>query len=141
MPGNRSRRSITGRTLHRLCDGKGTADVAGIEAALAAAEAGAETVLIDDQPLLGGALNYARFDSDDARAQEIGRERAAALLGDFPPYCRPRRLGLSLEPWSIENGLLTPTLKAKRAKVLERYADVVENLYRDNSPEQHDATV
>jgi long-chain acyl-CoA synthetase len=77
---------------------------------------------------------------DDARAQEIGRERAAALLGDFPPYCRPRRLGLSLEPWSIENGLLTPTLKAKRAKVLERYADVVENLYRDNSPEQQDAT-
>jgi len=44
---------------------------AGIEAALAAAEAGAETVLIDDQPLLGGALNYARFDSDDARAQEL----------------------------------------------------------------------
>jgi len=45
--------------------------VAGIEAALAAAEAGAETVLIDDQPLLGGALSYARFDADDGRAKEL----------------------------------------------------------------------
>ncbi|MCK5622342.1 MAG: hypothetical protein KAJ11_08640, partial [Alphaproteobacteria bacterium] len=73
--------------------------------------------------------------------QEIVCQRAAALLGDFPPYCRPRRLGLSLEPWSIENGLLTPTLKAKRAKVLERYANIVENLYRDTNTKQQDAAV
>lgn len=44
---------------------------AGIEAALAAAEAGAETILIDDQPMLGGALNYARFDADDKHAQDL----------------------------------------------------------------------
>lgn len=77
----------------------------------------------------------------DERVQEIICQRAAALLGDFPPYCRPRRLGLSLEPWSIENGLLTPTLKAKRAKVLERYANIVENLYRDTNTKQQDAAV
>ena len=77
----------------------------------------------------------------DGRAQELIREQAVAQLRDFPPYCYPRRFGLLLEPWSIENGLLTPTLKAKRAKVLECYADVVENLYRDNNKEQDDAAV
>ena len=54
---------------------------AGIEAALAAAEAGAETLLIDDQPMLGGALNYARFDADAGRTQQLRAsllERVAA---------------------------------------------------------------
>ncbi len=46
---------------------------AGIEAALTAAEAGAETILIDDQPMLGGALNYARLDADAERGQELRR--------------------------------------------------------------------
>ena len=30
-----------------------------------------------------------------------------------------------------ENGLLTPSMKVKRADVLERHADVVEGLYAD----------
>ena len=47
--------------------------MAGLEAALTAAEKGAETLLIDDQPSLGGALNYARFDADDAAALELRR--------------------------------------------------------------------
>lgn len=37
--------------------------VAGMAAALAAAEAGAEVLLVDDNPTLGGALNYARGDA------------------------------------------------------------------------------
>lgn len=77
----------------------------------------------------------------DRRVQETAHQRAAALLGAFPPYCHPRRIGLLLEPWSIENGLLTPTLKAKRAKILGRYADIVENLYRAGNEEQYSAAV
>ena len=49
---------------------------AGMEAALAAADAGAQTVLIDDQPMLGGALNYARFDADG----ESGHKLRASLI-------------------------------------------------------------
>ena len=35
---------------------------AGMSAAIIAAKAGAEVILVDENPILGGALNYARFD-------------------------------------------------------------------------------
>ena len=34
------------------------------------------------------------------------------------------------EKWTVDNGLLTPTLKPKRAKILEHYRDRVAELYR-----------
>jgi long-chain acyl-CoA synthetase len=47
----------------------------------------------------------------------------------FPGYARIVRIHLSLEPWSVENGLMTPTMKLKRAKVMERLAEPVAKLY------------
>jgi sarcosine oxidase subunit alpha len=44
---------------------------AGLSAALQAAEGGAEVVLIDENPRLGGALLYARFDADGARGPAL----------------------------------------------------------------------
>ena len=47
---------------------------AGLSAALEAAKAGGEVVLIDEEPRLGGALNYARFGIDAQRGPELGDE-------------------------------------------------------------------
>ncbi len=55
--------------------------------------------------------------------------RIRELLHDFPGYAKIRRVHLSLEPWSIDNGLITPTLKIKRNKVLEHLHKDVEQLY------------
>ena len=46
---------------------------AGLEAALAAARRGAEVLLVDDGPELGGSLNYARF---QRLPEEIAQLRA-----------------------------------------------------------------
>jgi long-chain acyl-CoA synthetase len=40
-----------------------------------------------------------------------------------------RETWLTLEPWTIENGLLTPTLKIKRAKIEQRFAQEIRELF------------
>lgn len=70
---------------------------------------------------------------EDSRAQGAVRERVTKQLRDFPGYAKIRRVILLREPWSVENELLTPTMKVKRNKVLEQYGDIVQRLF-DEGP-------
>ncbi|HDS1735632.1 2Fe-2S iron-sulfur cluster-binding protein [Pseudomonas sp. BP8] len=54
---------------------------AGLRAALDAGNAGAKVLLIEQQPLLGGSLNYARFDIAGSRASALRTELLAAVEG------------------------------------------------------------
>lgn len=56
--------------------------------------------------------------------------RIAAQLREFPGYAQVRRVSLSLSPWTVENGLLTPTLKTRRARILVQYDADVMRLYQ-----------
>ena len=56
--------------------------------------------------------------------------RANAQLKDFPGYAKIRHLARVREPWTVENGLITPTLKLKRNKIEERYAKEIEAMYK-----------
>ena len=56
-------------------------------------------------------------------------QRICDQLRDFPGYAQIRAAALLNEPWSVENGLLTPTLKIKRSEVLARYDNEVHRLY------------
>ena len=55
--------------------------------------------------------------------------RIAAQLREFPSYARIRDVYLTLDPWTVDNGLMTATQKLRHAKILERFQDVVEMLY------------
>ncbi|HRB96778.1 MAG TPA: long-chain fatty acid--CoA ligase, partial [Nitrosomonas sp.] len=63
------------------------------------------------------------------QVEEILLDKITEQTSEFPGYAKIRRVALIQEPWNVENGLLTPTLKLKRAKVLEKYAREVERLY------------
>jgi long-chain acyl-CoA synthetase len=63
------------------------------------------------------------------QAKAYALQRVTQQIQGFPGYARIRRIALLNEAWSIENGLLTPTLKVKRAKVLERYRSEFDELY------------
>ncbi|QJQ11388.1 FAD-dependent oxidoreductase [Pseudomonas putida] len=54
---------------------------AGLRAALDAANAGAKVLLIEQQPVLGGSLAYARFDIAGTRAASLRQELLATLEG------------------------------------------------------------
>ncbi len=61
--------------------------------------------------------------------EQLVLKRISLQLRDFPGYAQVRRAALTLEPWSIENGLLTPTLKLRRARVMEYYKNQIAKLY------------
>jgi long-chain acyl-CoA synthetase len=58
-------------------------------------------------------------------------QRMASHLKHFPGYAQIRRLHPELNPWTVDNGLLTPTLKIKRNVVLDRYRVAIEGMYAD----------
>lgn len=85
--------------------------------------------------------NWALFAAEngwDARNPETLRQpavvqavlkRLQALSTDFPSYAQPRALLLTTELWSVENQLLTPTMKVKRKQIVERYQSEIDALY------------
>ena len=50
-------------------------------------------------------------------------------MGRFPGYARIRKIHICPEEWTVESGLITPTLKTKRNKLLEHFADEIEAMY------------
>ncbi len=50
-------------------------------------------------------------------------------LNQFPGYAKIRQITLLTEPWTIEDGLITPTLKVKRPKVAKRFSKEIKSMY------------
>jgi len=57
-------------------------------------------------------------------------KRIKLSLKDFPGYAKIRRVSLTLDPWTVDNGLLTPTLKVKRPKVIDQFSVEIESMYQ-----------
>lgn len=78
------------------------------------------------------------LDPDNASALQSRQAKDAALaritvqLQEFPAYARVRAIYLTMEPWTVENELVTSTLKLRRTHIMERYADEIERLYQDH---------
>lgn len=64
-----------------------------------------------------------------AEAQEVILRRIGEQLRSFPGYAQVRRALATLDPWTIENGLMTPTLKLKRSKVMEKFNAEIDRMY------------
>lgn len=65
--------------------------------------------------------------SQDLFRQELNRE-----VQNRPGYRADDRIGpfkLILEPFSIENGMMTQTLKIRRHVVMERYRDIIDGMF------------
>jgi long-chain acyl-CoA synthetase len=67
------------------------------------------------------------------RDEKALEKRANELLKSFPRWMRVRRVVALAEPWSVENGLLTPTLKLKRPLLYKKYEPQIEAAYRETT--------
>jgi long-chain acyl-CoA synthetase len=67
------------------------------------------------------------------RALEWALERIAAAVHAWPRYAHPRAAWLTLDPWTVGAGLLTPTLKLKRNALATRFENEIAELYRGHT--------
>ncbi len=67
--------------------------------------------------------------TQDKRLKKVLLDNIKTALHDFPGYAKIRRITICHEPWTVENGLLTPTLKTKRAKIESAYTEQINAMY------------
>jgi long-chain acyl-CoA synthetase len=66
----------------------------------------------------------------DSKVEAKVLRRIARNLSSFPGYAKVHRVLLLNEPWTIDNGLLTPKLSLKRNKVVVKYDEQIIKLYQ-----------
>jgi len=80
-----------------------------------------------------------------ARGMELDPENPASLkhpllqqalckklsghLSEFPGFAQVHGITCTLEPWTIDNGLITPTMKLKRNRIMEHFTADIERMY------------
>lgn len=72
------------------------------------------------------------IDSDPniASIKDILLHRVKAKLTSFPGYARIFRLHATLDPWTVDNSMITPTLKLKRQVIQDNFGPIVADLYK-----------
>jgi len=66
----------------------------------------------------------------DSRVEAEVLRRIARNISAFPGYAKVNRALLLTEPWTIDNGLLTPKLSMKRDRIVARFAKEIDALYQ-----------
>jgi long-chain acyl-CoA synthetase len=69
----------------------------------------------------------------DARARELVRREIDRVNERFASHEQIKAFRLVPEEFTEENGLLTPTMKKKRREILDRYDDLVADIYAEQS--------
>jgi long-chain acyl-CoA synthetase len=67
----------------------------------------------------------------DPRLLELLHDETVDRVRDFARHETPRRLSLLPEEFTVESGLLTPTLKARRRAIEQRFHGAIEKLYAE----------
>lgn len=65
--------------------------------------------------------------------EQLLLKHLAQRLHAFPGYARIRRAWFRLEPWDINNGFMTPTMKLKRNAIAEANKELLEQMYEGHS--------
>lgn len=87
----------------------------------------------DEWQRLAGNLGLSAQDADSLNHPSVHRAVLARIeknTASFARYAVPRAVHLTLEPWTIENTFMTPTLKLKRNNLMAHFAEAIEGMYQ-----------
>jgi len=56
-------------------------------------------------------------------------ERINHKMSAFPGYARIHKVSICKEAWTVENGMLTPTLKPKRQYIIDQNKNIIDDMY------------
>jgi len=73
---------------------------------------------------------------EDVRKSVLEEVRKTGTAGNLKGFEQVARIHLEPEPFSIEQGLLTPTMKSKRLQLRKKYGDVLKTLYAELAQSQ-----
>jgi long-chain acyl-CoA synthetase len=69
----------------------------------------------------------------DGKAEKLLVQRIGQRMKSFPGYAQVRKVAIVKEKWTIDNGLITPTLKLKRNVIVKKYADAIDAMYKGHT--------
>ncbi len=72
---------------------------------------------------------------EDSQVYDIIKRDVTERAKDFHTYMRPKKLLLLSEDFTVENGLLTPSLKVRRQEIISKYNHRLDKLYADPNPD------
>jgi long-chain acyl-CoA synthetase len=71
--------------------------------------------------------------ASDPRVQQHLESEALGRLQGFARYEMPKKVTVLTDEFTVDSGLLTPTMKVKRKAVEQRYRDEIEAMYQGES--------
>ena len=67
------------------------------------------------------------------KVKDAVQKRIDKLLSGFPGFVFIKEVTLSLSPWNVEDGLLTPTLKMKRKAIERHMSKEIDTMYNNEN--------
>ncbi len=89
-------------------------------------------LVVLDKGLFSALCEQHGFDpkkTDDSQLKDQLLALISEQMDSFPGYAKIRKIHICSEPWTTEDGLITPTLKIKRPKLMQYYESEIAALY------------
>ena len=86
-------------------------------------------VVGDNRPCLAALIVLNKDEPTKKYSNDALLAMIAECICSFPGYAKIRSILIVDDPWTIENDMLTPTLKLKRNNILRRYEKEIEAIY------------
>ncbi len=66
---------------------------------------------------------------ENEKVKQAVCEKLHLLMAEFPGHAQIHRVCCTLDPWTIDNGMITPTLKLKRRVIMGHFTEAIEQMY------------